>query len=181
MNQEVTKSRQQVNGTVVAKQPHEPIDFQHLLDVFTDDIALEGGSSPLSCGRLICQHYKVPYSLMLVTTPGCGFCAKVAITLDQSIGKVKNNTQNASPFFVYSLVLDKADPLAQAVRAALCVEQFPALFVVDARGDLIPLVPNYMPEDSLDPTGNARLPNVDAVLDLMSRIQKKSTAAKNRK
>ena len=155
-------------STIIKEQKGLP----YLIDVFTDDIAIEAGSSPLSCARLICKHYKLPFSFLLVSTPGCAFCTKIAITLDQTIQRVKGNSEGASPFFVYSLVLAKSDPRALEVQTGLCINQFPALFIVDGRGDVIPLIPNYMDEDKLDPMGNGRLTSPDKILQLMARIQK---------
>lgn len=150
----------------------------YLIDVFTDDIAIEAGSSALSCARLICKHYKVPFSLLLVSTPGCAFCSKIAITLNQTIPNVKGNSEGTTPFFVYSLVLAKSDPRALEVQNGLCINQFPALFIVDGRGDVTPLIPNYMEEDKLDPMGNGRLTTPETILQLMSRIQKTSSSRK---
>ena len=148
--------------------------MRHLIDVYTDDIVLDVGTSPASLGKLILKHYKVPYSLLLVGTPECPFCARMAFTLNDTIEKVRNNTKGAAPFFAYSLLLTRADPQAMEVQAGLEIGQFPTLFVIDGRGDIIPLIPNYMAPEDNDPMGNGRLQQADDVLTLMARIQQQN-------
>ena len=155
-------------------------ELRHLIDVFTDDVVLEVGTTPSAIGKLILKHYKVPFSLLLVGTPECPFCARMAFTLDETIAKVKGNNQGTKPFFAYSMILTRSDPRAMDVQTGLEINQFPALFMIDGRGDITPLIPNYMSVDEQDPMGNGRLQEPEDVLKLMARVQQQQTATRKR-
>ena len=156
--------------TIISSPPSKS-ESENLIDVYTDDVILDVGASRFSLGKLILKHYKVPYSLLLVGTPDCPYCSRMAYTLNETIGKVKGNSHGATPFFAYSLILTRMDPRAMGIQTGLEVSLFPALFVVDGRGDLTPLIPQYMEYLENDPMGNGRLQDIDDVLNLMVRIQ----------
>ena len=160
---------------IMSSTPQHNTELPYLINVLTDDVVLEVGTAPSALGKLILKHYKVPYSLLLVGTPNCPFCARMAFTLDEAISQVKGNGQGTTPFFVYSLILTKSDPRAMDIESGLECNLYPALFIVDGRGDITPLIPNYMSFDEKDPMGNGRLQEPKDVLELMTRVQQQST------
>lgn len=163
---------------LVPSTPQDKTELPCLINVVTDDVVIEVGTSPFALGKLILKHYRVPYSILLVGTPECPYCARMAYTLDETISHVKGNSQGATPFFAYSLILSRSDPRAMDVETGLEINQFPALFVVDGRGDITPLIPNYMSVDEKDPMGNGRLQEPHDVLELMARVQQQQSTRK---
>ena len=98
------------------------------------------------------HHNKV--SFLLVTAKGCPGCASFALVLNKAQKLARD--RKLGPLHVYVLEGSPEDIDAENVRISLGISFTPYLFVVDAKGRMLPWCPNFVPFDPNDKGGKNR-------------------------
>lgn len=102
-------------------------------------------------------------SFLLISKENCPVCIKMSLTLNQA--QVAAKERNLGPLYVYIYRTNALDFKFAFQQKQLGITGYPALFVVDKQGRLIPWS-SFLPPDESDPNGAIRT-TVDKLLAIL--------------
>jgi len=113
------------------------------------------------------NHYQT--SFVSIILPGCNGCERLLNMLYTAQQTLKEKLQ--MPLFVYVVTLGR-DFASEQFWQQLNISKVPALFILNAKGRLISLVPNLLTYKDDDPTGVLRV-DVELITQYALRITSK--------